>query len=804
MKKLLFSVIITLSLLNAQIDWRIRQWVKNYLHSEDSTIDTVYVHYTDSLYLRILISAEYIDGDSINFEELVGNWANIDSINGDTLYIDGGAYIVRLHMGGNIDMNDNDIYEVDSINIDDVVANWAVLDTLECEFLFMDNAGDSVWLYPDKYIMFNDSASQRDSIYWDTDRIIWKHHHIGNDGLGSIPVGMTIKQTNMTTLRDSFNINMVIGRRDSSRSASRYWSPCTMLIWTNVDKTGGIATPLHPGFYRIYTNADESVDYTTAHKGALIIDSPNIADETSDDYGEIILQAKHLTLDAYGWRNAPGDVYGKIYMFIGSGTDTTAYISMGGGTPEIEMETTSDFVTRLITNTSKDTLVWRLGTPGGVSQMIITKDTAGINLDSTMIRGGVLHAKDSIITVQSNATNSTVDSIDAQHGVFDTSLQADSTNTNHLVVNDVALFGETMTYSNSTAGVDTSLYIKHYGSRTGDYGLMIALDTSENTAANVKLIDLSGSNAANKATDHWIYCGAQNYWTGVGGLYSTLHTTTGLYTNVFRPRTIADISFQQTVSYDFLFAWEATDEGDFILRDGNLGVANADFFQIQDSAGNVVAQISNTGDLVLDSVDAQHVVADVHAKIESLDVKKQTVDTLIYATTVDRCLQISVTLPRLGTGSPPATGVEDQFKTLDFDKASDEDVFFQLDIPVDYKSAGAIDVEVCFFVDGTVIGDTFVVWGCEYKSLTHDNAEVFDFDAGTATKLDTVILVSGESAKLYRQSAISLTTSGFVAGDLLLCRIYRDADNAKDDYDGDARVVHFEMIYEADKPGRYN
>lgn len=211
-----------------------------------------------------------------------------------------------------------------------------------------------------------------------------------------------------------------------------------------------------------------------------------------------------------------------------------------------------------------------------------------------------------------------------------------------------------------------------------------------------------------------------------------------------------------------------------------------------------------TGNTITDSLDAQHVVADVHAKIESLDVKKETVDTLIYATTVDKAVQIAVSVPHLGTGAPPGAGTEDQFKTLDFNKTNDEDVFFQLDLPSDYKAAGAIDIEVCFFVDGTVIGDTFVVWGCEYKTITHDNAEVFDFDAGTAIKLDTMTLSSGDAAKLYRESTISLVTTGFVVSDLLLCRIFRDADNAKDDYDGDARTVHFEMLYESDKPGRYN
>lgn len=190
-----------------------------------------------------------------------------------------------------------------------------------------------------------------------------------------------------------------------------------------------------------------------------------------------------------------------------------------------------------------------------------------------------------------------------------------------------------------------------------------------------------------------------------------------------------------------------------------------------------------------------------------------TNETLISATGVqtmtgDARVWISIDLePALATrpvANPPSEGIEDGFQTHDFSPTTDESVFFHLELSHDYADAGLIHVHFDFFVDTAPASAESVVWGVEYKKQsTGDN---FDFSAGTTTAYTQTSVTTGTPAndkKVHESSEISLVTTGFVAGDYILLRLFRDADGTggTDDFTDDARVIDYHIEYISDKLG---
>lgn len=172
--------------------------------------------------------------------------------------------------------------------------------------------------------------------------------------------------------------------------------------------------------------------------------------------------------------------------------------------------------------------------------------------------------------------------------------------------------------------------------------------------------------------------------------------------------------------------------------------------------------------------------------------------TLFGTARIIRTADIDITLPRRPTANPPAQGNEDGFDTLDFDDTTDESIFAEMHLHHDYAAAGLVHVHIEFFVDTAPAGASNVVWGVEYKQVSHgDN---FDFGAGTSTVTVTEAITTGTPAndkKIHESAALALTTAGFAPDDTIFMRIYRDADNGADTFTGDARIIgkiHIEYL----------
>ncbi len=178
--------------------------------------------------------------------------------------------------------------------------------------------------------------------------------------------------------------------------------------------------------------------------------------------------------------------------------------------------------------------------------------------------------------------------------------------------------------------------------------------------------------------------------------------------------------------------------------------------------------------------------------------------TMAGTARVTRSIDLEPVLATRPAANPPGEGTEDSFPTHDFSPTTDESVFFHLELPHDYAGAGLIHIHFDFFVDTAPASAESVVWGVEYKKQSiGDN---FDFTAGTTIAYTQTSITTGTPAndkKVHESAEISLTTTGFVAGDFILLRLFRDADGTggTDDFTGDARVLDYHIEYLSDKLG---
>ena len=160
-------------------------------------------------------------------------------------------------------------------------------------------------------------------------------------------------------------------------------------------------------------------------------------------------------------------------------------------------------------------------------------------------------------------------------------------------------------------------------------------------------------------------------------------------------------------------------------------------------------------------------------------------------------------------GVGPADSTEDGFPIHDYDSTNDESVHIHWEIPHWYASGGEIHLHVEFFIDTApgAADPNWVTWGVEYKKQSiGDN---FDFDAGTTTVIVNTTLTTGTPAndkKIHSSAEIHLTTTGFEPMDVILVRIFRDADasedGATDDFENDARVFNYHLMGLSDKLGQ--
>jgi hypothetical protein len=128
-----------------------------------------------------------------------------------------------------------------------------------------------------------------------------------------------------------------------------------------------------------------------------------------------------------------------------------------------------------------------------------------------------------------------------------------------------------------------------------------------------------------------------------------------------------------------------------------------------------------------------------------------------------------------------------------FDKASDEDVQFNWQVPGDYVSGIKYRVYYVLGIDG--LADESVIFGLAGCSMT--NSEDSGCTVGDAVTVTDEIGTSDDQYELMVTDWSTAVTLGGTpaAGELARLKLYRDADAVADDYDTDAWVVGIEVKY---------
>jgi hypothetical protein len=155
-----------------------------------------------------------------------------------------------------------------------------------------------------------------------------------------------------------------------------------------------------------------------------------------------------------------------------------------------------------------------------------------------------------------------------------------------------------------------------------------------------------------------------------------------------------------------------------------------------------------------------------------------------------KCIELRPQNIGLPSANPPLRDDYQGFQFDRYDRSTEEQLYHIWHVPECFSEGNAnIAMHFDLFIDhppsGT--GDENIVMGCEYKKLTHDDGDVFDFSSGTSTILMNVPILDGESAYKVKSSEISyLNTTNFKKHDVILIRFFRDATNPNDTYNNEA------------------
>ena len=154
-----------------------------------------------------------------------------------------------------------------------------------------------------------------------------------------------------------------------------------------------------------------------------------------------------------------------------------------------------------------------------------------------------------------------------------------------------------------------------------------------------------------------------------------------------------------------------------------------------------------------------------------------------------RTTPINVRVPKLPSSNPPGESTEDEFPTLDFDNDTEEQCYYTWNIPQSYATGDSIVLDLDWFTDGATTEDS-VIFAVQFKKIAY--GDVVDFGSGTTT-VTKLISLGAADAKDLRECELGLSAAAasgsWVHSDIILMRIYRDADVVNDNRDSDARVL---------------
>lgn len=141
---------------------------------------------------------------------------------------------------------------------------------------------------------------------------------------------------------------------------------------------------------------------------------------------------------------------------------------------------------------------------------------------------------------------------------------------------------------------------------------------------------------------------------------------------------------------------------------------------------------------------------------------------------------------KLPGANPPNEDNIDNFPFHRYDRTTEESVFYLWEVPGNYISGTAnVRGHYDFVISHPPAVNEVVAMGFEYKKVS--DGEVFSFTAGTSSGYILETITTTEAAYTMHSTNLGYPdTTGWVAGDKILFRFYRDATNPLDTFDSEA------------------
>jgi len=168
----------------------------------------------------------------------------------------------------------------------------------------------------------------------------------------------------------------------------------------------------------------------------------------------------------------------------------------------------------------------------------------------------------------------------------------------------------------------------------------------------------------------------------------------------------------------------------------------------------------------------------------------ETWDKVVYDTDYDKGRRAILTpagaIVPTGAAQTQIDGTNFSYYTLAFDKASDESAYWQFVVPDDYDG-GNITANI-WYITTVTSGDVIF----NVHVLGREEGETLDSALGSAQAVTDTVPGTAGNIGICAPSAFS---PSWTAGDLVIVKLLRDADNGSDTADADVSVIMVEIDY---------
>lgn len=146
--------------------------------------------------------------------------------------------------------------------------------------------------------------------------------------------------------------------------------------------------------------------------------------------------------------------------------------------------------------------------------------------------------------------------------------------------------------------------------------------------------------------------------------------------------------------------------------------------------------------------------------------------------------------------SAPSQSTEGTFATLLFAQNVTNDAYYNLHIPPDWEVG--TDIELAIYWAPTDANSGLVAWEFDWEAIATESDEVLGAGSTHVTIHDTT---QSRDNELLETSYGVISGASLTVDDTIGIHLYRDHDDASDNYGTNAALIHMEIEYRVDKLG---